>query len=228
MIGEKRERNIIKLLIAFRNRCVEERTPIEIALAMLLAKLSNSLVISFTTLDLILSPENYKIYTVIQLHADIIFWSGIGLIITAILLQKGKIARFLMISYTILMTFQLTVNVLILITGAHSQIVKPLYYLGDVALVYLMYIFVFTAWYWIADTEKKGRAFLFPGSEGIEKEHPDLHFIDYLFIAFNVSATFGPTNEVVLSMWAKVLMMLQTAMSMVIIVVLASRAASMN
>jgi hypothetical protein len=49
-------------------------------------------------------------------------------------------------------------------------------------------------------------------------------FIDYLFIAFNTSTAFSPSDTPVLSRWAKVLTMLQSAISLIIVALLASRA----
>ena len=49
-------------------------------------------------------------------------------------------------------------------------------------------------------------------------------FIDYLFIAFNTSTAFSPTDTPVLSRWAKVLTMVQATMSLLIVALLAARA----
>ena len=50
------------------------------------------------------------------------------------------------------------------------------------------------------------------------------HFMDYLFLAFNTSTAFSPTDTAVLSRWAKLGMMLQSLMSLTIIALLAGRA----
>ena len=49
-------------------------------------------------------------------------------------------------------------------------------------------------------------------------------FVDYLFLAFNTSTAFSPTDVPVLSRWAKVLMMLQSSISLATIALLAARA----
>lgn len=49
-------------------------------------------------------------------------------------------------------------------------------------------------------------------------------FIDYLFLAFNTSTAFSPTDTPVLSRWAKVLTMIQAGVSLTVVVVLAARA----
>ena len=50
------------------------------------------------------------------------------------------------------------------------------------------------------------------------------HFIDYLFLAFTTSTAFSPTDTPPLSRWAKVLMMLQSMISLLAIALLAGRA----
>jgi uncharacterized membrane protein len=49
-------------------------------------------------------------------------------------------------------------------------------------------------------------------------------FIDYLFLAFNTSTAFSPTDSPVLSRWAKALMMIQALISFATVVLLAARA----
>jgi uncharacterized membrane protein len=50
------------------------------------------------------------------------------------------------------------------------------------------------------------------------------NFVDYLFLAFNTSTAFSPTDTLVLARWAKILMMLQSLLSLLIIALLAARA----
>jgi hypothetical protein len=52
--------------------------------------------------------------------------------------------------------------------------------------------------------------------------HPG--FVDYLFLAFNTSTAFSPTDVPVLSRWAKLLMMVQATIALVVVIVLAARA----
>jgi hypothetical protein len=57
---------------------------------------------------------------------------------------------------------------------------------------------------------------------------PDLtwspEFIDYLFLAFNTSTAFSPTDTAVLEGWAKIVMMLQSLISLSVLAILAARA----
>ena len=49
-------------------------------------------------------------------------------------------------------------------------------------------------------------------------------FVDYLFLAFNTSTAFSPTDVPVLSRWAKVMMIVQSLISLGTVVLLAARA----
>jgi uncharacterized membrane protein len=49
-------------------------------------------------------------------------------------------------------------------------------------------------------------------------------FVDYLFLAFSTSTALSLTDTPVLERWAKVLMMLQSLLSLLIIALLAARA----
>ena len=50
------------------------------------------------------------------------------------------------------------------------------------------------------------------------------NFADYLFLAFNTSTAFSPTDVPVLARWAKFLMMLQSLVSLTVLALLAARA----
>ena len=49
-------------------------------------------------------------------------------------------------------------------------------------------------------------------------------FIDYLFLAFNTSTAFSPTDTPALARWGKLLMMLQSVISLTVLALLAARA----
>jgi hypothetical protein len=57
---------------------------------------------------------------------------------------------------------------------------------------------------------------------GAEHWHP--RFVDYLFIAFTQSSTFGPTDAPLLARWAKMFAMVQIFLSLSIVILLISRA----
>ena len=49
-------------------------------------------------------------------------------------------------------------------------------------------------------------------------------FVDYLFLAFNTSTAFSPTDTPPLARWGKVLMMVQSLISLTVLALLAARA----
>ena len=93
--------------------------------------------------------------------------------------------------------------------------------LWDVGAIGAMSVMTFAACYWILDRSTPGGAFIIPGRDG---RLADPKLFDYIYLSFDTSTTFGPTLEVPVSRRAKVLMMLQVALSIVILTVLLSRA----
>ncbi len=95
-------------------------------------------------------------------------------------------------------------------------------------------VLVFALWYWKLDAggplgreRAKGRvesSFLFPQMLADENSSWSPNFMDYLFLAFNTSTAFSPTDTAVLSRWAKAGMMAQSLISLSIIALLAARA----
>ncbi|MBV8706131.1 MAG: DUF1345 domain-containing protein [Acidobacteriaceae bacterium] len=127
----------------------------------------------------------------------------------------------------------------ILIAGLPSKRQPPFELLRSAAALWVSNILVFASWYWRLDAggphkrylraSHTAGAFLFPqmtlppDSKLFRRDwKPD--FIDYLFLAFNTSTAFSPTDVPVLSRWAKLLMMIQSAISLGTIAILAARA----
>jgi hypothetical protein len=103
--------------------------------------------------------------------------------------------------------------------------------LRDAALLWGSNILVFALWYWEVDGGGPAHRhhgqhdFLFPQMTIQHKANEwTPEFVDYLFLAFNTSTAFSPTDTLVLARRAKVLMMLQSLISLVTIAVLAARA----
>ncbi len=102
-------------------------------------------------------------------------------------------------------------------------------------------ILVFASWYWRLDAggpqardQRPGHcqgSFLFPQMTMTEEDRMDAGhdgwspgFVDYLFLAFNTSTALSPADTAVLSRWAKGMMMIQSTISLSVIVLLAARA----
>jgi hypothetical protein len=107
--------------------------------------------------------------------------------------------------------------------------------LRDAALLWLANIVVFSMWYWEIDgggpqqrhmEGYRATDFVFPQTALSERFGQGWMpgYIDYLFVAFNSSSAFSPTDTLVLSQRAKVLMMAQALISISTLTVLAARA----
>jgi hypothetical protein len=113
--------------------------------------------------------------------------------------------------------------------------------LRSAATLWVCNILVFACWYWRLDaggphqralrSSHTHGAFLFPQmvldpelrkEMGMDRWSPG--FVDYLFLAFNTSTAFSPTDVPALSRWAKTLMMIQASISLATIALLAARA----
>ena len=117
---------------------------------------------------------------------------------------------------------QLIANVLSMVLTAHVKTGIGLTELWDVAAVYVMSVVVFMVVYLLFDVTTPGGAFVWPSREG--QEPPEPHLIDYLFVSLNVNSTYGPTSEAVMSRGCKLVMALQTLLSVLMLTVLIARA----
>ncbi|MDQ6650513.1 MAG: hypothetical protein M3Z02_10440 [Actinomycetota bacterium] len=110
-----------------------------------------------------------------------------------------------------------------LVTGKAGDAAGPL--LAAAAAIYLTNVIVFGIWYWEYDRggpfERAKAArhypdFLFPQMASPEVAHPNWepNFVDYLYVSFTNATAFSPTDTMPLSRWAKVLMGLQSAVSL--------------
>ena len=138
-------------------------------------------------------------------------------------------------------TLALIASVVLLVLGVPAHKEAPLALLYSGAELWLTNVLVFAIWYWRLDgggptkrqqrREFGSRSFVFPQMqiEKIERSRFECtgwrpYFIDYLFIAWTTSSTFGPTDAPLLARWAKIFTMLQIAISLTIVIVLISRA----
>src|SRR5436853_1369954 len=138
-------------------------------------------------------------------------------------------------------TLALIGSVVLLVRALPSHKESPLRLLLSGGLLWLTNVIVFALWYWRLDgggatkrhEEKKfgSTSFLFPQMQIPRDERAQFacarwrpHFVDYLFVAFTQSSTFGPTDAPLLARWAKVLAMCQVFISLSIVVLLISRA----
>ena len=143
-----------------------------------------------------------------------------------------------------LLTLSMLYSLVTLVLGLlhHAESAPRL--LESAAVLWFANVIVFAAWYWRLDAggphARDGRvahmegAFLFPqmavdapGRKGVslaEAESWRPGFIDYLAISFYTCTAFSPTDVLVLSRWAKIMMMLQAAMAFGTVILLTARA----
>jgi hypothetical protein len=128
----------------------------------------------------------------------------------------------------------------LLVRSLPSHQLPPIVLLRSAAALWVTNFLVFASWYWRLDAggpharnlscaHTRGD-FLFPqmtlAPDTQMPLDPDWSpgFVDYLFLAFNTSTAFSPTDSPVLSRWAKVLMMIQSSISLTTLALLAARA----
>jgi hypothetical protein len=128
-----------------------------------------------------------------------------------------------------------------LVAALPAHKISPGDLLISATALWITNILVFASWYWRLDAggprarELRGvhtdGAFLFPqmtlnrdAKREMGEECWNPGFIDYLFLAFNTSTAFSPTDSPVLSRWAKGLMMVQSLISFATVALLAARA----
>src|SRR5262249_31560492 len=130
-----------------------------------------------------------------------------------------------------LLTIGLIASVILLVRALPLNRQSPVALMRSAASLWCTNILVFALWYWRLDaggphnrgsrlTHSEG-SFLFPQMTMT----PDMKraagqamwlpgFIDYLFLAFNTSTAFSPTDTPPLTSWAKLLMIVQSIISL--------------
>jgi hypothetical protein len=149
--------------------------------------------------------------------------------------------RWLGIVSNSILTVALVWSLILLVQALPARKEPPGTLLRSAGGLWISNILVFALWYWRFDAGGPGQretrdghhteAFLFPNSMMQEVERHESHrgnwspnFLDYLFVAFNTSTAFSPTDTAPVARWAKALMMLQSLISLTIVVLLAARA----
>jgi hypothetical protein len=142
---------------------------------------------------------------------------------------------------TSIVTADMVLSLGLLVAALPSRKETPQDMLRSAGALWITNILVFASWYWRLDAggprarELRGvhtdGAFLFPqmildqqAKREMGEECWSPGFVDYLFLAFNTSTAFSPTDTPVLSRWAKVMVMIQALISFATVALLAARA----
>jgi uncharacterized membrane protein len=147
-----------------------------------------------------------------------------------------KATRILTITANGIITIAMIASLILLVKGIPGHLETPKALLRSASALWITNILVFALWYWKLDAGGPLRrdrtdglsnsSFLFP--QMLNRKEQDSswkpNFVDYLFLAFNTSTAFSPTDTAVLSRWAKLGMMVQSLISLMIVALLAARA----
>jgi hypothetical protein len=168
----------------------------------------------------------------------------VGLIVPMVILHyAGNHGLHQTLGYILnsIVTAALILSLALLLFEVTQHEVSPPQLLRAAASLWMANILIFASWYWRLDgggphvrrrtIGHSDGAFLFPqmtmppeakAAAGEKEWEPN--FVDYLFLAFNTSTAFSPTDVPVLSRWAKSIMMVQALISLLVIALLAGRA----
>lgn len=157
--------------------------------------------------------------------------------------RKNKLmVHYLSLSINALITFYIISSTSRIVFAAFQGQIGPKHLLASSFILWIANILMFALWYWNLDAGGPNKresdhfngihAFLFPQKQIAMMDNPKTPkaiknwqptFIDYLFLAFNTSTAFSPTDTPVLSRWAKCMNMFQALISLTIVLVLAAR-----
>jgi hypothetical protein len=152
-----------------------------------------------------------------------------------------RLAQILGFAASGVVTLALITSLTMLVVRLPSHQDTPLRLLMSAGALWVCNLLVFATWYWRLDAggphardlhgAHTDGAFLFPQmmlDEDLRRRMGEdswtPRFIDYLFLAYNTSTAFSPTDVPVLSRWAKGLMMIQSTISLATVAIIAARA----
>jgi hypothetical protein len=107
--------------------------------------------------------------------------------------------------------------------------------IGSGAAIYATNVIAFALWYWELDRggpfaraagERQHTDFLFAQMTQPDAAAPDWEptFLDYLYLSYTNSTAFSPTDTLPLSRWAKMLMLVQSAIALSTVALVIARA----
>jgi uncharacterized membrane protein len=120
----------------------------------------------------------------------------------------------------------------LLVNGAHAN--APTLLRAAVHM-WVVNVLLFGLWFWQLDgggptarptCKPTNRDFLFPQQSEVQLLEGGWRplFLDYLYVSFTNAAAFSPTDTMPLSRWAKMLMLVQSAISLALAVMVVARA----
>jgi uncharacterized membrane protein len=145
---------------------------------------------------------------------------------------RDRLARAIVFVILGIVTASLVLREIFLVTTLSGRGMAAFSVLVDAVLIWVSTVVTFAVWYWEIDgggpAERTtgthaSEDFLFPQMDRNDGERAigwSPGFLDYLFVAFTTSSAFGPTDTPVLSVRVKILTVIQTVLSLVVVIVL--------
>jgi hypothetical protein len=168
----------------------------------------------------------------------------VSLVVPALIFHRlgnHRLNHFISLALCFLITLAVAASITLLLLSLPDKTIPAATLLWSAGLLWGTNIVVFALWYWQVEAGGPyGRShesaniyhlqaeLLFPQLTLLE-QRPELthwrpNFLDYLFVAFNTSTAFSPTDTPILSTRLKVLSMTQSVLSLITVATLAGRA----
>jgi uncharacterized membrane protein len=151
--------------------------------------------------------------------------------------RRSVTVQWLMMALLVVMTLGTVVGVIVLayeiLVAAHGISATAL--LGRGAAIWVANVIIFSLWYWQVDrggpAERAAGSSIPPSFAFPENATPELappgwrpEYADYLYLAYTNATAFSPTDTLPVRRWAKLTMMVQSTLSLVIAILVIARA----
>jgi len=143
---------------------------------------------------------------------------GMSILVTIAGTRRG--ARIAMISVAAVLTLILFASLsrIVYLIVKHPSDIDGVRLLNSALVIWISNVVLFGVLYrWIGDDD-----FIFPQKEGVAPRR--LVFLDFLFLSFTTATAFSPTDTPPISTHARMLMMLESVISLATIAIAAARA----
>jgi uncharacterized membrane protein len=151
--------------------------------------------------------------------------------------RRSATLRRLMVLLLVTMTIGVVLGVIVLASEILRSVqgITATVLLGRGAAIWVSNVIIFSLWYWEMDrggpAERAVDSPIRPSFAFPENATPELvpagwrpAYPDYLFLSFTNATAFSPTDTLPVRTWAKLTMMVQAAMSLVIAILVIARA----
>lgn len=148
-------------------------------------------------------------------------------------LNTYEVRRIIGVVILCVVALGLVSSIILLLVEVINGHTKAVNLLRDAGLLWVSNILVFGLLYWEIDgggpkarhiAHHQAADFLFPQQADGNTQEWEPRFFDYIFLAFNTSTAFSPTDTYPLTRVAKALMIIQAFIAFVVIALLAARA----